>query len=265
MFACAPRRACSSIESKSGGRPASSSRPRPTGWSGAARWGRSSARSTGPGPRSGRWSPGRKASAARSASPALEGPDRPVLGPGPHHPLQRRLPAGVRRQAPARARPAGARGVARGLVAAAEAAVRGRDDERRGVLGQRPAFHARAPRLPRRGVTSTSPTIRCATNRARSAASSASSARPRAAWSASGACGRCATSARACGDAQRWTTCSSCSVRRTRREPARRAVRVLLPRRRTAMPVGVRRRPAHGRCARGRPHRRQAGACIEPS
>ena len=86
----------------------------------------------------------------RQHAAAVEGADHPVLGPGARRALQRRLPPGVRRQAPARARPAGARGVERDLGQRAA----GRCSTAWSRTGE--AFWAkdlpvrpRAPRLPR--------------------------------------------------------------------------------------------------------------------
>ena len=125
---------------------------------------------------------------------AVQGADHPVLGSGPHRPLQRRLPAGLRRQAPGRARPCrrARRGARSGtqLRPLFEGVMR---TARRS--GPATSCSSSSATATSRRPTSTSPTTPCATRPGGSAASSASSPRPRAAWSASGGCGRCASSA----------------------------------------------------------------------
>ena len=96
----------------------------------------------------------------REHAAAVEGADRPVLGPGIRRPLQRRLPSGLRREASASALGLPGREawseiwdsvlheLLAGVVRTGEA-----------FWAQGPAVRARAPRISRKRPTSTCPTI----------------------------------------------------------------------------------------------------------
>ena len=178
--------------------------------------------------------------AQRAQHPAsVEGPDRAVLGSRPRHPLQRRVPSRLRRQAPRGARAARSRGWPElwrtgSRRCSIPCSARARPSGRR--TGPSSSSATAIPRRP----TSTSRTIPCATSPGAWAACSASSARRPGAWSASAGCGCCAISARA-RTRRASPTCSRTAATSSPR-PRRPPVRPFLRCRRTADGAAGRRR-----------------------
>ena len=123
----------------------------------------------------------------RQHAASVEGADHPVLGSRVHRLLQRCVPSGVRRQASCTCSGCPGREAWSEIWdSMLHDAARRRGSHRRSVLGARICCSTSSATDSSRRPTSTSPTIRCASNPARSAASSASSPRRPSGSSASG-------------------------------------------------------------------------------